>query len=248
MEKAAVTIVPRSRLDHRTEGPTRGDAHARFVPHGAPGHLDFAPLVMCAVGEMYPGEVVKMHVHENVDNFLYVRTGSVLHRDDLGNEFIAKAGQAMLLAAGASAKHEERAHGDEAVEAVLFWLDPEERNGASSFHLYPGSSKSVEQGGWTTLGIREVHWGEESVPLRSDSAIRHRAFAPQTNGDYALGPGRRAYLVVLGGTVTVDGNQLTPGDRALIRGHFEHPTTLAIKAENSCEVFLVDLPQCCARS
>lgn len=232
-----VRVVPVHALDHQTEGPTRGYAHIGFGDHppGAPGHLDFDPLVLFAVGEMFPGEGVPMHRHENIENILLVVSGRCRHADSLGNTAVLGAGDVSLLSAGSGMEHAESVEGDEPVHALVIWLRPEVLDAEPAAFVGRGEPRPSNR--LSVLASGRPQHPDEALPLRADAALLTAKLDGGASLDHVLDPGRSGYLLVLEGHVSVDGTPVGPGERALIDGS----GTLELRARDDAELYLIDV-------
>jgi redox-sensitive bicupin YhaK (pirin superfamily) len=76
----------------------------------------------------------------------------------------------------------------------------------------------------------------DALPIRAAARVAGAALRAGESADYAVGPGRHAYLVPAGGAVEVNGVRLEPRDGAAIRDE----AVLRVRALEDAEVLLVD--------
>jgi len=237
-QRPTLSVVRTSQLQESKEAPTRGLAHVGFLdlPEGAPGKLDFEPLLLCAVGMLEPGERAEMHPHDNIDNIVLLRAGAVVHRDDHGNHGLLRAGEAHLLAAGESIQHEETVHGSETAHAVVIWIRPEQRGGPSHYFQWK-PSQAAKRNGWSLVASGRPHSAGRALPLRRDAELLSAKLKADAPLDYCVDEGRRAYLVVLEGRLLVNETPVSAGERVLVESSGE----LRFTANFEAELLLIDL-------
>lgn len=234
-----IEIVAKDALHHEPEGRTRGYAHAAFdeIPAGAPGRLDFDPLVLFASGELRPGEGFEMHPHANMEIVDVVLSGRLRHRDSLGHVRVMGAGEASLISAGSGYEHAAHVEGAEPVHVLVIWLRPALQDTAPAFHRRaPSAADGTGSGGWTVLAAPFGHV-PGALPVGRDAILLERRLAPRQFARHRLDPRRRAYAMVLEGAVEVGDRRAVAGDRILVQGH----GTLVLTASEPSRVFLLDM-------
>lgn len=83
---------------------------------GAIGRIDRARI--------HPGHTIAMHPHRDDEIFTYVRAGSMLHKDTVGNCEEIRPARLMMMNAGHTFQHEETILGSEPQEALQIFLRP----------------------------------------------------------------------------------------------------------------------------
>jgi redox-sensitive bicupin YhaK (pirin superfamily) len=83
---------------------------------GAVGRIDRARI--------HPGHTIAMHPHRDDEILTYVRTGSMLHKDTVGNREEIRPARLMMMNAGQTFQHEETILGSEPQEALQIFLRP----------------------------------------------------------------------------------------------------------------------------
>lgn len=83
---------------------------------GAIGRIDHARIG--------PGALIKMHPHRDDEILTYMRAGTMLHRDTVGNEEALTNTRLMLMNAGHTFQHEEKTVGSEPIEALQIFIRP----------------------------------------------------------------------------------------------------------------------------
>lgn len=83
---------------------------------GAIGRIDRARI--------HPGHTIAMHPHRDDEILTYVRVGSMLHKETVGNREEIRPARLMMMNAGHTFQHEETILGAEPQEALQIFLRP----------------------------------------------------------------------------------------------------------------------------
>lgn len=73
------------------------------------------------------------HPHDNMEILTCVLSGTISHRDSMGNSGDIKAGEWQLMSAGTGVTHSEFNHGDEPVHLLQIWIRPNVQNVAPNY-------------------------------------------------------------------------------------------------------------------
>jgi len=161
------------------------------------------------------GVNVGPHPHIGLQTFSWMIEGTIQHRDSLGFEQWIRPGQVNLMTAGRGIAHSEESPPDEPgrVQLAQLWIAlPEaEAKCEPAFEHYPQLPVLDRDGFRITLLAGE--WSGERSPARVYSPLLGLDLA--TPGEARTGLRLRAgfehAVLVLEGTVDVDGAPLTPG-------------------------------------
>jgi redox-sensitive bicupin YhaK (pirin superfamily) len=173
------------------------------------------------------------HGHDNMEILTYVLSGTLSHRDTLGNIADITAGEFQLMSAGTGIEHSEMNRGDVPVELLQIWLQPNVRNLAPRY-----AQKSFERTSGLTCIVAPDSEVPEALPIRQDARIYRGILSTHEQLSQALHEGRKAWLQLISGRIRVNGQLLMAGDGAAI--HDE--TELTLQAEADSEFLYFDLP------
>lgn len=234
----AVVVVPRDALQYSASGATAGHAHVGFDghPEDAPGHLDFEPLLLCGVGEVPAGTDVPLHPHAEVEIVDILRGGRVRYHDNLGNDMEVGAGMVGTSSAGSGLEHGLTVVGEGPAAAVILFFRPDCEGGEPSAQF---GGFDAPLAGWQVLVSGRANAPADALPIRCDAQVVRAQLQAGESLEYALEPGRRAYLVGLDGTWSIEGRPAGNGDRALV----DQEGVLTVSARTPVEIVLVDLPR-----
>jgi redox-sensitive bicupin YhaK (pirin superfamily) len=231
-------IVPRRSADRgRTRTAWLDSAHTfSFGGYHDPEHVGWGPLRVINEDRVQPGGGFPPHSHRDMEIVTYVITGALAHEDSLGTGSVIRAGDVQRMRAGAGITHSEYNHSDrDPVHFLQIWIVPRRR----------GSEPSYEQRSFAPAACRNRLRLVCSADGRDDSVTVDQAvdlFAASLDAGAAvskdLAAGRRAWIQVVRGALTVNDEPLAAGDGAAIRDE----ATVRIAAREPADLLLFDLP------
>ena len=229
--------IRRNREIYEVEG---GWFHARwhfsFDQYRDPENDSFGALRVFNDDLLIPGAVWPMHPHRDVEGLTYVVEGSFGHRDNRGGPFgPLPAGSVQRMTLGSGALHSElNASKTEPMRFIQIWILPDMAG------LKPG----VEQRVFTAEDRRDRLLkvigpeGRDVVKIHQDAAVYVASLSPGTEVTHEIGAGRGAYLYLIDGAASFDGEDVATGDAAKVT----HQPGLPIRARERSELILVDVP------
>ena len=208
--------------------------HFSFSNWRDPDRMGWGDLLVWNDDEIAAGTGFPPHGHADMEIITYVRTGAISHRDSLGNEGRTVAGDVQVMSAGSGIRHAEHNAEDETTTLFQIWIQPTTRGGAPSWgaKAFPKGDRSGE---FVTLASGRLGEGD-ALPIRADARVLGATLKAGDATQYALAPGRHAYLATAVGEIEVNGVKLEARDGAAIR---DEPV-LNVRALADAEVVLVD--------
>lgn len=185
----------------------------------------FGPLVSIAETFIAPASGFPMHPHRDMEIISYMADGAMAHRDSLGNGSVIGTSEVQRMSAGTGIVHSEFNPSDtEPCRCLQIWILPDTRNLEPSYEQKPVEAA----GGLTPIDVT-IHQDVTIYAVRIDAGA---------SAAHGLKSGRRAYIQVARGALTVNGVTLDIGDGAAIRDE----TRLTLAATGSgAEALLFDL-------
>jgi hypothetical protein len=178
-----------------------------------------------------------MHGHRDMEIITCVLEGALEHRDSMGNRGVIHPGEVQVMSAGSGITHSEFNHSkDESVHLLQLWVFP--RANSRPPRWEQKQFKPADRAGklFPVVSSGDV---PGTLTIDQDAAI----FLSSLNaGEAVTHPGRdgrKAYLFVISGGVTVNGQSLAAGDQARVADEKE----LAIRADKDADLILLDLPE-----
>lgn len=210
--------------------------HFSFAEYYDPANLHWGALRVFNDDVIQAGQGFPMHAHRDMEIITCVLDGALEHRDGMGNNGVIHPGEVQVMSAGTGITHSEFNHSKEkAVHLLQLWVMPRTKRQKPRWEqkqftaaeragkLLPVVSSGDVPG---TLAIDQDATIYLSA-LRSGEEVMHSSRAE-----------RKAYVFVIAGGVTVNGETLAAGDQARIADE----TELRVRATKDAELILLDLP------
>ncbi len=207
-----------------------------FASYYDPQHMGFGPLRVINEDRVSPGKGFGSHGHEDMEILTYVISGALAHKDSMGNVETLQANDLQRITAGSGIVHSEfNGSGKDPVHFLQIWIQPAE------YSLTPGyeqlSLTEAEKSGKLRL-VASPEGGKGVLKIHQDARVLIGQAGESKTLDYTLAPGRKAWVHVIRGAATVNGEPLNAGDSAAITNE----TAIAIRgAQSDPELILFDL-------
>jgi hypothetical protein len=197
--------------------------------------MGFSDLRVINEDRVAPGAGFPTHSHRDMEIITYVLEGALAHKDSTGTSSIIRVGDVQRMSAGKGISHSEyNASQTEPVHFLQIWIMPNETG------LKPGYeqrsfdlAKSSES--WVLVAAQGARDG--AVRVHQDAELSLAVLPKGEELTYSLKPGRRAWLQVARGKLTLNGSALEAGDGAAI----SEENLLEVKALEDAEILLFDL-------
>jgi len=166
----------------------------------------------------------------------YVLAGELAHKDSMGNGSVIKPGDVQRMSAGTGVQHSEfNPSPSEAVHFLQIWIQPAKRNIEPSYEEKRFAPE--EKRGRLRL-IVSPDRADGSLLIHQDARVYAGLFTGDECADLEVAPGRRVYLHVARGALTVNAAALWTGDALRITDG----TPLVLRDARDAEVLVFDLP------
>lgn len=207
-----------------------------FADYYDPAQMGWGDLRVINEDRVAPGQGFGMHGHRDMEIITYILAGALQHKDSMGNSAVIRPGEVQRMSAGSGVRHSEfNPSASEPVHLLQIWIEP---NVTGSEPGYEQTFFAPEEKRGRLRLVASSDGREGSVTIQQDAAVYATVLAPGETAVHPLAPGRRAYVQVARGAVTVNGERLHAGDGARIQD--EAQITL-VGAEEATEVLLFDL-------
>lgn len=239
--------MPVFRPDH-SRGRVARDGHAMVHSFSSAGWVDRAWMGFGAL-RVLAGECIGPQValppqrRANMQILTWVRCGVLAWRDgDVSGEL--HAGCVQLLDSGHGIDQAEHNPSPEhPVELVRLWLQPQQLNVEPRRHQLRLDAAGRD-GQWQRLAGGDTAAGEagqDALPLRLDAQVSVARLRPGEALAAGAQRGRRLWLQLLHGHVTVGDQALAAGDAMAWEGE-DDPRAVVIAPERPAEILRVELP------
>jgi len=209
--------------------------HFSFAGYRDPNRMGFGPLRVWNDDTIAPGGGFPFHPHRDMEIVTYVRQGAITHQDSLGNKGRTVAGDVQVMSAGTGIVHSEFNHEAEATQLFQIWIEPNRRGHAPRWdtRAFPRDTP-----GELVLMVSGRPGENDALRIHQNAALYGAALTAGDEVEHWLMPGRRAYVVPVGGTVEINGVAVPPRAGAAIVDE----DVMTIRAVDATDLVLADLP------
>jgi len=207
-----------------------------FADYHDPAHMGYSALRVINEDRVQAGTGFGTHGHRDMEIISYVLEGALAHQDSMGNGSTIVPGDVQRMSAGRGVTHSEFNHEKNATTHFLqIWIEPSARGIAPGYEQKHFDAASKR--GRLRL-VASPDGADGSVTIHQDARIYAGLFDGAERATHALLPGRKAYLHLARGKLTVNGTPLEAGDAAKIAGVAE----VMLQRGAGAEALLFELP------
>ncbi|MBN9927974.1 pirin family protein [Pantoea agglomerans] len=204
-----------------------------FASYHDANFMGFSALRVINEDVIDGGQGFGTHPHKDMEILTYVLSGTVEHQDSMGNKEQIPAGEFQIMSAGTGVRHSEyNASESEPLHLYQIWIIPERT----------GIEPRYDQRRFPDVQGRQLVLSpdarEGSLKVFQDMTLSRWVMAAGEQDNVAIDAGRRIWIQVVKGDVTVNGNPITTSDALAIWDE----SALTIEASSAAEVLLFDLP------
>jgi redox-sensitive bicupin YhaK (pirin superfamily) len=230
-----ITIRPANERGHADHGWLDTYHTFSFSSYRDTRHMRFRALRVMNEDVVAPGQGFGTHPHDNMEIVTYVLSGALEHRDSMGNGEVLRPGEFQRMSAGTGITHSEfNPSASEPVHLYQIWLFPEQK-GIEPSYEQKRFDESERHNRLRLVASPDAADG--SLTIHTDARVYLASLDAGQQVTQQLAPGRHAWLQVLRGAVTLNGQPLATSDGAAV----SEEITLAIAATEAAEVMLFDL-------
>jgi quercetin 2,3-dioxygenase len=198
-------------------------------------HMGYRALRVINEDSVQPGRGFPTHAHRDMEIVTYVLDGALEHRDSLGTGSTIRPGEVQRMSAGTGVRHSEYNHSkSEPVHFLQIWILPE-RNGAAPEYEQKAFPEDEKRGRLRLVASRDGRDG--SVTVHQDVSLHAALLGAGEKVVASFARGRRGWVQVARGAVTLAGTPLGQGDGAAI----DDERSIEIVATEPAEVLVFDL-------
>jgi quercetin 2,3-dioxygenase len=202
-----------------------------FADYHDPAHMGYGPLRVINEDRVKAGSGFATHGHRDMEIISYVLEGELGHKDSMGNGSTIVPGDVQRMSAGTGVRHSEYNHSKSGVTHFLqIWIEPD-RTGIPPSYEQKHFGAEVKRGRLRLIASPDGRDG--SVSMHQDAFLYAGLFDGKEKAELA---GRRIYVHVARGTISVNGHALGAGDALKTEGK------VALENGAGAEVLAFDLP------
>ena len=206
-----------------------------FAGYHDPAHMGFGSLRVINEDRIAAGTGFGTHGHRDMEIISYVLDGALAHKDSMGNGSVIRPGDVQRMSAGTGVLHSEFNHERAgATHFLQIWIEPDVRGVAPGYEERHFAAAD-KRGRLALLASADARAG--SVKLHADASLYAGLFDGDERAEFEVAPGRRVYVHVARGVVSVNGQVLAAGDAAKFAGQ----TRFVLEQGRDAEVLVFDL-------
>ncbi|MBN9408236.1 MAG: pirin family protein [Burkholderiales bacterium] len=220
---------------HADHGWLKSAHSFSFAGYHDPEHMGFGNLRVINEDRIAPGTGFGTHGHRDMEIISYVLSGNLAHKDSMGNVKGIPPGDVQRMSAGRGVMHSEFNHAEgQTTHFLQIWILPNVTGIPPSYEQK--SFAETEKRGQLRL-VASPDGASGSVTVHADALLYAGLFDGDETQVLSLDAKRKTYVHLVRGELTVNGQQLSGGDAALIEGE----TRLALGQGRDAEVLVFDL-------
>ncbi len=181
-----------------------------FADYWDPEHVNFRSLRVLNEDRVAPAAGFGTHGHNDMEIVTYVLSGSLAHKDSMGNGSTIVPGDVQYMSAGTGVRHSEfNASEVDPVHFLQIWIVPDRRGYAPRY----GQKRFEEAEKRGRLRLVASETGEDgSVAIRQDVRLYATILGEGESVPVALEEGRHLWVQAVRGEAEVNGHRLEAGD------------------------------------
>ena len=206
-----------------------------FGDYDDPAHENFGALRVINEDWIKGGAGFPPHPHRDMEIVTYVLDGAIAHKDSTGGSGTIRPGEIQRMSAGSGIVHAEfNASPTETCHLLQIWIMPSKRGIAPGYEQKTIDADAVKN---HFARIAACEPRENEVRLVQDAEIWAARLDADVEAIHTLAQGRKAWLQVAKGEISLGEETLMAGDAAAITDQ----TQITIRSKAPSEVLLFDL-------
>jgi len=205
-----------------------------FADYYDPQWMGFRSLRVINDDLVMPGMGFGTHPHRDMEIITYILSGSLEHKDSMGNGRVIRTGEFQYMAAGTGVRHSEfNPSAEEAVHLLQIWILPDAQGVTPRYA--ERSLVDAPTGEWHLVTSKTGRDG--SIAIHQDADLSLARLGEGDRIAYDMAAGRHGWIHVAEGEVSLNGERLEAGDAAILT----EPGKLDLKAEKPSQILVFDL-------
>lgn len=183
--------------------------HFSFAEYCNPERTQFGALRVINDDLVKAGAGFGRHPHKDMEIISYVVAGELAHTDSMGNRRVLTRGQVQYMSAGRGVTHSEYNNGNQTTRFLQIWILPDKKGYEPRYGDYAFAWADRENR-WLHLVSGEN--GHAPVKIHQDANLYALSLAEGKSIQFEIQPQRQAYLVLIEGSATINGQLLVMRD------------------------------------
>ncbi len=231
-----IQLRPSAERGYADHGWLRAKHSFSFADYYDPAEMGWGALRVINEDRVAPGQGFGTHGHRDMEIVTYILSGALEHKDSLGHGGVIQRGEVQRMSAGKGIRHSEfNPLADQETHLLQIWIEPAQLGTQASYEQQALPVEAM-RGRWRLVASPDGADG--STTIGQDARLWASLLVPGEQIEYRLSAGRLAYVQVISGQLSVNGQPLAAGDGAKIADE----TLLEFLAGEEAEILLFDLP------
>jgi hypothetical protein len=228
-----LTLYPANQRGHAQHGWLESWHSFSFSDYYDPKKMGFGSLRVINDDYIAPSAGFPTHPHRDMEIITYVLSGSLAHKDSMGNGSIIQAGDVQKMSAGTGIQHSEfNPSADTPAHLLQIWIQPDQRGITPS---YAQQNFSIQDKQDKLLLIAAPEGAP--IPLHQDVNLYAANLSAGSELTHQFAPARSGYPHVATGSIMINELTLSAGDAITI----EDTTSIKISTKDQAEILLFDI-------
>ncbi|MGE8319607.1 MAG: pirin family protein [Comamonas sp.] len=220
---------------HADHGWLKSKHSFSFAGYYDPRFMGWGNLRVINEDRIAPGTGFGTHGHKDMEIISYVLEGNLAHKDSMGHIEGLPPGDVQRMSAGSGVMHSEFNHAQgQETHFLQIWIEPSVRGIEPSYEQK--AFADADKRGRLRL-VASPDGADGSLSLHADARLYAGLLDGAETAELALAPGRKSYVHVVRGAVSVNGTALSGGDAAYLDGE----TRIQLEQARDAEVLVFDL-------
>lgn len=230
-----LTLRPSAERGYADHGWLKSFHSFSFAGYHDPAHIGFGNLRVINEDRIAAGKGFGTHSHRDMEIVSYVLSGELAHKDSMGNVKGIPPGDVQRMSAGTGVAHSEFNHAPgQTTHFLQIWIEPNVTGippGYEQKTIAPASKRG------TLRLVASPDGRHDSVTLHADAKMYAGLFDAGESAALDLAAGRKTYVHLVTGQLSVNGQILRTGDAAMLEGE----SRLHLEGCDFAEVLVFDL-------
>jgi len=209
-----LTLRPSQARGYADHGWLKSFHSFSFADYFDPRHMGWGNLRVINEDWIAPGKGFGTHGHRDMEIITYVLEGALAHKDSMGNVEAILPGEVQRMSAGSGVRHSEFNHATDATTHLLqIWIQPNVMNVTPGYEQKT-FSRADKQGRLCLVAAGDD--AQDAVKIHADARLYAGLFDAGQSTTLVIAAGRKAYVHLVRGQLSVNGMALATGDAALL--------------------------------
>ena len=229
-----MTIRKSEERGHADHGWLNARHSFSFADYYDPAHMGYRSLRVINDDTVAPGGGFGTHPHRDMEIITYILSGSLEHKDSMGNGRVIGTGEVQYMAAGSGVQHSEFNPSEkESVHLLQIWIKPDRMAAKPRYE-----EKSLARAKTGVFHLVASKTGrDKSIAINQEADLLLAKLNVGDTVEHSLEPKRHAWVHVAEGKVELNGHKLNAGDAVAV----SEETQLKFNATEKSQVLLFDL-------